>query len=123
MKSLGQFNNDIIKAFLITDSWSLYEIFEYCRPQFEPIAVITDIGKKADFVIQLYYNEEIMGGRIDVDKDFNIGELDNKDSLMAFRSIEDNNASMFKELTPEGIWPFWDSMRSEFQTWNGILRS
>jgi len=123
MKSLGQFNNDIIKAFLVTDSWSLFEIFEYCRPQFEPIAVITDIGKKADFVIQLYFNEEIMGGRIDVDKDFNIGELDNKDSLMAFRSIEDNNASMFKELTPEAIWPFWDSMRSEFQTWNGILRS
>jgi hypothetical protein len=123
MKSLGNINNEYIKAFLLTESWSLYEIFEYCRPNFEPIALITDIGRKADFVIQLYFNEEVMGGRINVEKDFNIGEMENKDDLMSFRSIEDNNNSMFRELCPEAIYNFWDNMRGEYNTWNGILRS
>ena len=123
MKSLGNINNEYIKAFLLTESWSLLEIFEYCRPSYEPIALITDMGRKADFVIQLYFNEEVMGGRINVEKDFNIGEMENKDALMSFRSIEDNNNSMFRELCPEAIWNFWDSMRGEYQTWNGTLRS
>jgi len=60
-----------------------------------------------------------MGGRIGVEKDFNIGEMDNKDQLPAFRAIEDKLIVKFKEVTPPSIWGLFDSMSSEYRTWSG----
>lgn len=112
-------NKDIVPAYFLMESWSLTELFQYLRPKFEPIALITDTGKKSQFAIQLYFEDEVMGGRIGVDKDFNIGEMDNKDQLPAFRSIEDKLIVKFKEVTPPSIWGLFDSMSSEYRTWSG----
>jgi len=112
-------NKDVVIAYFLMQSWSLTELFQYLRPKFEPIALITDTGKKSQFAIQLYFEDEVMGGRIGVEKDFNIGEMDNKDQLPAFRAIEDKLIVKFKEVTPPSIWGLFDSMSSEYRTWSG----
>lgn len=112
-------NKDVIPAYFLMESWSLTELFQYLRPKFEPIALITDTGKKSQFAIQLYFEDEVMGGRIGVEKDFNIGEMDNKDQLPAFRAIEDKLIVKFKEVTPPSVWGLFDSMSSEYRTWSG----
>lgn len=112
-------NKDVIPAYFLMESWSLTELFQYLRPKFEPIALITDTGKKSQFAIQLYFEDEVMGGRIGVEKDFNIGEMDNKDQLPAFRAIEDKLIVKFKEVTPPSIWGLFDTMSSEYRTWSG----
>jgi hypothetical protein len=53
--------------------------------------------------MQLYFNEEIMGGRIGIEKEFNIGELDNDLEKIAFRTIEDGNVVSYNELCPEAV--------------------
>lgn len=112
-------NKDVIPAYFLMESWSLTELFQYLRPKFEPIALITDTGKKSQFAIQLYFEDEVMGGRIGVEKDFNIGEMDNKDQLPAFRAVEDKLVVKFKEVTPPSVWGLFDSMSSEYRTWSG----
>lgn len=119
LDSVGIYNKGIVPAFFMIDSWDLSELFEFCRPKYEPIILITDNGKKSDFSLQLYFEDEVMGGRISAGKEFNIGELDNELQLPAFRSIEDGIVSKFKEYTPEPIWNFYDSMLSEYKTWSG----
>lgn len=119
LDSVAIFNKEIIPAYFMMDSWNLIELFEYCRPKYEPIAVITDSGKKSQFAIQLYFEDEVMGGRINVDKEFNIGEMEIKDKLAALRSIEDNNISSFKMVTPQAIWNFYDNIYNEYKVWSG----
>jgi len=121
LKILAEFYTELIPAYFILDNWNIKEIFEYCRPKYEPIVIITDIGKKADLVIQLYFEDEVMGGRINVEQNMNIGEIENLDQLPAIRSIEDNNANAFKQLTPQPIWNFFDNMISEYKLWNGEI--
>jgi len=58
-----------------------------------------------------------MGHRINVDKDFNIGELDNTDRLMALRSIEDSDASSFNTLVPQAIKNFYYNIIEEYKIW------
>jgi hypothetical protein len=123
MKSLCDFNKEIIPAYIMLDSWNLVEIFEYCRPEYEPIVVITDMKKKSEMTLQLYFEEEIMGGRINVDKNFNIGEMENLDKLPAIRSIEDANASYFINLTPQAIHLMFDSMINEYKTQTGMIKN
>lgn len=120
LQSICQFYGDKVKAMLMMDSWNLYELFEYCRPKFEPILLITDPTKSSDFSMQLYFNEEIMGGRIGIEKDFNIGELDNDLEKIAFRAIENGNAVSYNELCPESIWGFFNNIRSEYLSWNSL---
>jgi len=62
-----------------------------------------------------------MGGRIGVDRNFNIGEMENKDKLTAFRTIEDNAVINFKEVTPESVWGYFNTMVSEYRKWNGSV--
>jgi len=112
-------NKDIIPAYFLMESWSLNELFQYCRPKYEPIALITDTGKKSQFALQLYFEDEVMGGRIGVEQNFNIGEMDKKEQLPAFRAIEDNLIVRFKEVTPTSIWGLFDSMLAEYRTWSG----
>lgn len=119
LKAIAIFKKEIVPSYFMLDSWNLTELFEFCRPQYEPIAVITDQGKKSQYAIQLYFEDEVMGGRIGVEKEFNIGEMDNKYQLPAFRTIEDNVISRFKEITPPPIWGLFDSMYGEYRTWNG----
>lgn len=119
MQTLMNENNALIPGFGLLDSWNLTEIFEYCRPDFEPIVVITDKGKKSEITLQLFFEEEIMGGRISVQPNFNVGELDNEERLMAFRSIEDNNFSLFLELTPNCIHNLFENIFSEYRFWSG----
>lgn len=114
-------NISIVPAFLALNSWDLIEIFNFCRPKYEPVAVITDESKKSEFVLQLFFEEEIMGKRIGVQRDFNIGEVGNTDQLHAYRSIEDNLFNVFKELTPQPIWGLYNSMISEYKEWNGSV--
>jgi hypothetical protein len=121
MQALLNDDNFLIPGFALLDSWNLTEIFQYCRPDFEPIAVITDKGKKSEMTLQLFFEEEIMGGRINVEDKFNIGELENEDKLTAFRAIEDNNYSLFRELTPPPIHNVMDQAFSEYRLWSGQI--
>lgn len=121
MESLLNYNSSLIPGFGLLDSWNLTEIFKFCRPDFEPIVVITDLGKKSEMTLQLFLEEEIMGGRISVSDKFNIGELDNEDRLPAFRAIEDNNYSLFLELTPQPIHNLFEKIFSEYRYWSGQL--
>lgn len=121
MSSVQKFNSDIIDGFIMLDSWSLLEIFEYCRPKYEPIAVITDMGKKAEIALQLFFEEEIMNKRIDVNDNFNVGEMENKDALMALRSIEDENFSLFNELVPQPVKNYYNNIVNEYKLWNGSV--
>ncbi len=121
LEMLADQNQKIIPAFFSLESWDLVEIFDYCRPKYEPIIIITDEDKKSEFVIQLYFEEEVMGGRIGVEKNFNIGEMENKDQLMAFRAIEDENFVAFKDLTPQSSWALFDIIVSEYREWNGSV--
>jgi hypothetical protein len=121
LKSLADDNKNIIPAFFALESWDIVEVFQYCRPKYEPIAIITDSNKKSEFVIQLYFEEEVMGGRIGVETNFNIGEMENKDQFEAFRSIEDGNAVRFKSITPQSVWGLFNSITSEYNEWNGSV--
>ncbi len=121
LQSIAQFNKEIVPAFLLIDSWDLNEIFEYTRPKYEPVALITDQGKKSEFVLQLYFEDEIMGGRLGVEDNFNIGEISAEDKLIATRSIEDKLFYTFKENTSQAIWGLWDNIKTEYQIWSGEL--
>ena len=121
MQALMNDNNALIPGFGLLDSWNLTEIFEYCRPDFEPIVIITDKGKKSEITLQLFFEEEIMGGRVNVEDKFNVGELDNEDRLTAFRSIEDNNYSLFLNLTPTPIHNLFETIFSEYRYWSGQM--
>ena len=121
MTALMNSDNSLMPSFMLLDSWNLTEIFEFCRPHFEPTVIITDTGKKSEMTIQLFFEEEVMGGRINVEEVFNIGELENEDKLMTFRAIEDNNYSLFLELTPIPIHNLFDKMFAEYRYWSGQL--
>ncbi len=118
MQTIMNDNNSLVPGFGLLDTWSLTEIFQYCRPEFEPIVIITDKGKKSEMTLQLFFEEEIMGERISVSREFNIGELDNEERLMAFRSIEDSNYSLFFELTPNCIHNLFEQMFAEYRLWS-----
>jgi len=121
LDAVAIYNREIVPAFFMLEGWDLNEVFEYCRPQYEPMAVITDEGKKADLALQLYFEDEVMAGRINVEQEFNIGEIENKDKLVAFRAIEDHLYISFKDTTPQPIWGLFDTMSSEYKTWSGEL--
>lgn len=121
MQLLMNDDNSLVPGFALLSSWSLIEVFEYCRPTFEPIAVITDENKKSEMTLQLFFEEEIMGGRINVDNNFNVGELKNEDKLMAYRAIEDSNFSLFKELTPQPIHNVMEKIFAEYRLWSGQI--
>lgn len=121
MRSLSNFNKNLIPSFMMLETWNLKEIFEFCRPNYEPLLIITDAGKKAELSLQLFYEEEIMGGKINVLDEFNIGEMENKDLLAASRSIEDGNGSLFIEITPKAIHNFYDSIINTYRTWEGAV--
>ena len=121
MKSFADSNKDIVPAYFLMDDWDLYSIFLMTRPKYEPIALITDMGRKSDLALQLYFEEEVMDERISVEKNFNIGEMENRDQLLAFRAIENMDFSSFKNLVPESLYGLWDSMQSEWKTWNGKI--
>lgn len=121
MTALLNDDNKLIPGFALLVSWNLTEIFEYCRPDYEPIVIITDMGKKSEMTLQLFFEEEIMGGRINVEENFNIGELENEDRLASFRAIEDNNYSLFNELTPRPVHNLLDQIFSEYRLWSGQI--
>jgi len=121
MQALMNYDNSLIPGFGLLDSWNLKEVFQYCRPDFEPIVVITDKGKKSEMTLQLFFEEEIMGGRINVEDKFNVGELENEDRLPAFRAIEDNNYSLFMELTPQPIHNLFEKIFAEYRFWSGQI--
>lgn len=121
MIALKYSNKELIPQFHLLDSWNLAEIFQQCRPDFEPIVVITDSGKKSEITLQLFFEEEIMGGRISVDEKFNVGELGNEDKLMSLRSIEDTNFSLFSELVPKCILSIWNILLNEYRLWSGEI--
>jgi len=121
MKSIHIFNQDIIADSFMLSDWNLVEIFEFVRPKYEPLAIITDKGKKSEFVIQLFFEEEVMGGRIGVEDKLNIGEMDTNDKLKAMRALEDVSFVEFKQRTPQALWNLFDSMNSEFKKYNGEI--
>jgi len=121
MKTVQEFNSENIDGFIMLDSWSLLEIFEFCRPKYEPIAVITDMGKKSELALQLFFEEEVMRKRISVDDNFNIGEMENKDALSSLRSIEDENFSLFNELVPSPVKNYYNNIVNEYKLWSGAV--
>jgi hypothetical protein len=121
MRSLSNFNKEEIPSFMMIESWSLREIFEFCRPHYEPLIIFTDKGKKSELALQLFYEEEIMGGTLNVLPEFNIGEMENEDALPALRSIEDGNGSLFMEITPGSVHNFYDQIMNEYRTWEGSI--
>ena len=123
LESVAIFNKDLVPAFFMLQSWDLTEIFQYCRPKYEPVTIITDSGKKSEFALQLYFEDEVMGGRIGVGQKFNIGEMENKNQLQAFRGIEDKLFSVFSDNTSQSIWGLWDNMVTEYKTWSGEIKT
>lgn len=121
MRTLADSNIEFIPAYIMLDSWNLVEIFEFCRPNFEPIAIITDVGKRSELSLQLFFEEEIMSGRISTENDFNIGEIENEDRLITYRAVEDANSHVFREFTPQPIWNMYDVIVTEYRTWAGML--
>ncbi len=122
MQVLVNDNKEFIHSYKLLSSFKLREIFKYCRElEYEPIVIITDENKKSDICIQLFFEEEIMGGKLNVDEKFNIGELKNEDRLLVFRAIEDNNYSLFKELTPLSIHNLMEKIFSEYRLWSGQI--
>lgn len=121
MKTIRDFEKELVCGYILLESRSLQEIYEYCRPRFEPIALITDMGKKSEMGLQLYFEEEIMGKRLNVEDNFNIGEMENQDELMALRSIEDENFSNFSELVPPYIKNFYNNFVNEYKIWDGKI--
>lgn len=121
LELLTQNYSNISPNYILLDSWSLAEIFELCRPHFEPMVIITDSTKKSEFAIQLYFEEEIMGKRLNVDDAFNVGEMNAEDVFMGYRAIEDNDAVMFKEYTPNPMWNLFEKMVAEYKTWSGQI--
>lgn len=121
MRTLADNNVELIPAYIMLDSWNLVEIFEFCRPNYEPIAIITDIGKRSELSLQLFFEEEIMDGRINVEPEFNIGEIENEDRLISYRAVEDGNSHVFREFTPQPIWNLYDTIVTEYKSWAGML--
>jgi len=121
MKSISNFNKSLIPSYMMLNTWSLKEIFQFARPHYEPLLVFTDSGKKSEMALQLFYEEEIMGGKINVLDEFNIGEMNNKEAISAYRAIEDGNGSAFMEQTPKCIHNFYDSIINEYRTWEGAI--
>jgi hypothetical protein len=121
VESFADDNRKICPSFFSVESWDIVEIFQYARPKYEPVVIITDKDKKSELSLQLYFEEEVMGGRLEVERDFNIGEMDNRDHLTAFRAIEDNLFYSFKEVTPQSTWSFFDMMVSEYKEWTGSV--
>jgi len=121
MQALINENNALIPGSALLVSWSIHEIFEYCRPEFEPIVIITDAGKKSEMTLQLFFEEEVMGGRLSVEDKFNVGELENEDRLTSFRAIEDTNFSLFSELVPHPILNLWNNILGEYRLWSGQI--
>lgn len=121
LRALTLSNPTITPGFILLDSWSLLEIFEYTRPTYEPMVIITDTGKKSEFTLQLFLEEEIMGGRINVEDKFNIGEMENQDALTIVRAIEDNNYALFMELTPQAIHTVFNMIFEEYRLWSGKI--
>jgi len=119
MRALSNFNKGDIPSFMMLNTWNLREIFQFARPHYEPLIIFTDKGKKSELVLQLFYEEEVMGGGLNVLPEFNIGEMENKDALPALRAIEDGNGSMFMEITPKAIHNFYDQIINEYRTWEG----
>ena len=62
-----------------------------------------------------------MGNRINVEDKFNIGEMENQDALNVLRSIEDNNYSLFLELTPKPIHLLFNNTLEEYRIWSGKI--
>lgn len=122
LDSIAIFNKDIVPNYFMLESSNLTEIFEYARPQYEPQVLIVDEGKKADYVIQLYFEDAVMGGRLNVEEKFNIGEMNIDDKVDAYRAIEENLFYSFKPHTPQAVWSLWDSMYQEYQTWAGLIK-
>lgn len=118
MLSINNNYKDICPAFFFMNNLDLKTIFDFTRPKYEPILLVTDIGRKADFLNQLYYHEEIMNNNIGVEKMFNIIELENKDDFNVLRSLEDSDAVKFNMLTPECIHSYWNSILNEYRIWN-----
>ena len=106
---------------MMLNTWSLKEIFQFARPHYEPLILFTDKGKKSEMVIQLFYEEEIMGGKINVLDEFNIGEMSNNEAISAYRAIEDGNGSAFMEQTPKPIHNSYDNIINEYRTWEGAI--
>lgn len=119
MRTLSNFNKNLIPGFMLLNTWNLKEVFEFCRPHYEPLIIFTDLGKKSELSLQLFYEEEVMGGKINTLPEFNIGEMENKDAIPANRAIEDGNGSMFMEITPKAIHNFYDQIINEYRTWEG----
>ena len=111
----------MVAGMFFLDVWSITDIFEYVRPNFEPLTIITEEGAKSELILQLFFEEEIMGKRLGVDEKFNIGEMKNSTDNLLLRTIEDENSSNFKELTPMFIWNFYDNIINEYKEWAGIV--
>lgn len=123
MTAMRNAHDDIIYGHMMLSSWNLLDIFESCRPDFEPVAIVTDKGKKSEMGLQLFFEEEVMNRRIGVSDKFNIGEMENTDKLMSLRSIEDDNFNLFNDLVPAPIRGMYNTIIGEYKVWNGSILS
>jgi hypothetical protein len=121
MKALCDFDPDKIINAILLDSWDLTDIFQFCRPDYEPIVIITDMGKKSELALQLYFEEEVMGKRLNVENDFSINELENNNKHDLIRSLEDENVTSFNNLVPQCIKSFYNSIVSEYKLFAGLI--
>ena len=114
-------NSEEIIGFVVIPYHSIEKLFATCRRNnCEPIQLIVPEGSGPNYMSQLYMEEQVLGKRIDTDKDFEIKEMKNGIRNDVRRSIEDMDFQGFKKVTPESVHGFWDSIASEYRTWAGI---
>lgn len=120
MKSLVD-NVYFITDHIQLDNDSLTEIFSKCRPKYEPILMCCTNNSASDYINQLYFNEQIKGGKIGVFDNFNIIEQPNQDHITVRQIIENEDAVEFKNYTPKCIHWLWNNISNEYKIWMGSL--
>ena len=122
-RAASDFSEEIAGYAIIPFS-SIQKLFQVCRNQgCEPIEMIVPAGCGPNYMSQLYINEQVLGKRLGVDKDFEIKEMPNKSKDKVRRAIEDGNFAGFKELTPDASHGLWDNILTEYRTWAGMYPS
>lgn len=120
MKSLVDTIPFIIDAISLNND-TLDEMFRKCRPKYEPLLLLCTNNSASDYINQLYFYEQVNGGKLDVMDNFNINEHPKGDDIVVLQTIENEDAISFKENTPKCVHWLWDNILNEYKLWTGSI--
>lgn len=111
-----------IEKSMLLSEFNLKHIFEICRPEFEPVQMICDNNSLiSDFKNQLFFEDKVLGGRINTAEYFDIIYTENFDKHNALRALEDGNVLLFKNITPPVINNLFNVFLAEYKVWTGQI--